>query len=109
MDTGAISFIPYIINGGVALVVMFLMIMKFLVPGWTYTEQQEEIKELKRALIAERERSDTAAAATASIRDVLLSLRGRAYEEEVERRASVVEEEKARTIPPRRGSSGGTD
>lgn len=80
MDAGAISFLPYIINGGVALVVMLLMIMRIIVPGWIDGERQEEIKELKAALKAERERSDAAVAAAAATRDVLLSLRLRADE-----------------------------
>lgn len=73
----ASSLVPYIINGGVALVVLFLMIARQLVAGWVYQERQEEIRELKVALDHERERSDAAVAAAAATRDVLLSLRGR--------------------------------
>lgn len=72
----ASSIVPLIINGGVAAIVVLLLITQNLVPGWTYKEKREEIAELKVALEHERERSDAAVAAAAATRDVLLSLRG---------------------------------
>lgn len=73
----ASTLLPYIVNGGVALVVMGLMVTKHIVPGWTYDERTEELRELRAALAHERERSDAAVAAAAATKDVLLSLRGR--------------------------------
>lgn len=81
---GFATFLPYIVNGGVALVVMCLIIVKMLVPGWLYQEKQEELKELKQALEHERDRSDAAVAAAAATRDILLSLRGRYAETPVQ-------------------------
>lgn len=77
----ASSLVPYLINGGVALVVFFLLGVGWLVPGWVYREKREENAELKVALDHERERSDAAVAAAAATRDVLLSLRGRYADE----------------------------
>lgn len=73
----SLSYVPYILNGGTALVVFFLMITKHLVPGWIYKDKVDESEELKRALEHERDRSDAAMAAANATKDVLLSLRGR--------------------------------
>jgi hypothetical protein len=73
----AVNFLPYLVNGGVALLVFLLLGVGWLVPGWAYKEKKEENSELKIALEHERERSDSAVAAAAATRDVLLSLRGR--------------------------------
>lgn len=75
------GLLPYLINGGVALLVFLLLGTGWLVPGWAYKEKTEEIRELRAALSSERDRSDAANAAAAATRDVLLSLRGRYYEE----------------------------
>lgn len=68
---------PYFVNGGVALVVIFLIVIKRLVPGWAHEERMEEIAELKIALEHERETADKAMSAAQATKDVLLSLRGR--------------------------------
>jgi hypothetical protein len=76
-----LSYLPYLAQGGVAIIVVILIILRMLVPGWLYTEKTEEIKELQRALEIERQRSDAAVQAAQATRDILLSLRGRIYEE----------------------------
>lgn len=73
----ASEILPLIINGGVAAVVVVLLIFRQLVPGWTYQEKREEVAELKLALEHERQRSDAAVTAANATKDILLSLRGR--------------------------------
>lgn len=70
------SIVPFLINGGVALVVVFLVIARRLVPGWSYEERIEELGELKVALEHERRTADEAMKAAQATKDVLLSLRG---------------------------------
>lgn len=71
---------PFLINGGVAVIVVILMISRKLVAGWAYDAKVEEIVELKEALQEERRATDAALQAAQATKDVLLSLRGRYVE-----------------------------
>jgi hypothetical protein len=74
------SSVSLLINGGFAGVVLaiflYLIIGGHLVPGSVYKDKDEECKELKAALVAERQRGDAAVAAAAATRDLLIALRG---------------------------------
>lgn len=71
---------PFLINGGVAVIVVILMISRKLVAGWAYDAKVGEIVELKEALQEERRATDAALQAAQATKDVLLSLRGRYVE-----------------------------
>lgn len=78
MESSLPSLLPYLVNGGVALVVFFMIVMGALVPAWRYKELREENDDLKEALRLERVRGDTAVSAATTTRDILLSLQGKA-------------------------------
>lgn len=84
------DLVPLIANGGVAAVVLvvfvYLVVGGHLVSGKIYESKVAECEKLKEAVAAERGRGDTAVAAAAAVRELLLAVRGGA--------ASVAEQEK---------------
>ena len=69
------TLVSVLINAGVAGVVVVMFILGLIVPKAILTDRKEEIRELKAALAAERQRADAAVAAAATTRDILLALR----------------------------------
>jgi hypothetical protein len=69
------SLVVILANAGVAGVGLVLFILGLIVPRSVLEDRKAEIKELKAALAAERQRADSAVAAAATTRDILLALR----------------------------------
>lgn len=77
------TLVSVLINAGVAGVVLVLFILRLIVPRSELDDRKEEIRELKAALAAERQRADAAVAAAATTRDILLALRRESRPDEV--------------------------
>lgn len=69
------SLVTVLTNAGPFGVVLVLIIFGVLAPRSAVEDRKEEIRELKAALAAERQRADAAVAAAATTRDILLALR----------------------------------
>ncbi len=72
MDSTLVSILT---DGGVAGVVVVLFVLGLIVPRSVVEDRKEEIRELKAALAAERQRADAAIATASTTRDILLALR----------------------------------
>lgn len=77
------ALITVLLNAGIAGVVLVLVILGILQPRSAVEDRKEEIRELKAALTAERQRADAAVAAAATTRDILLALRRESRPDEV--------------------------
>lgn len=72
------SLVPYLVNAGVAGIVVVLMLLGYIVPRWviddknkTIQAQKEQIDSLQHALELERSRSDAGVMAATVVKDVL--------------------------------------
>lgn len=70
------GLIPYLVNGGVAGVIVVAFMLGLIYPKRVVDEKNQQIKELANALALERQRGDAAVAAAAITRDILVGLRG---------------------------------
>ena len=77
------TLVTILTNAGIAGVFVVLFIFQVIVPKSELDDRKEEIRELKAALAAERQRADAAVAAAATTRDILLALRRESGRDEV--------------------------
>ena len=69
------TLVTILTNAGIAGVIVVLFILRVIIPRSELDDRKDEIRELKAALTAERQRADAAVAAAATTRDILLALR----------------------------------
>jgi len=70
------DLIPYFVSGGgFAGLMVVCFIFKWIVPGWMYTEKEEECKELKQNLAIQTARGDAGVLAAQVTKELVAGLR----------------------------------
>jgi len=68
------ALVNVLANGGVAGIVIVLILVGLLVPKWVHDDLKAERDALKQALAEERDRADAAVAAAQASRDLIAAL-----------------------------------